>query len=371
MSGDEDIVDLIYEAALDPSLWTTVMERVADRVGGEGATLSRLSIADGSGEALLARADPATLQTYAEHFERRNVLTVVEDPAVYRTGRSSGVATDEAALPREAFERSEFYNDFLRPQNIDSALWIRLELAEREVCTITVGRPRQRGRYEAADLDAALRLRPHLVRAYKMGRNLAGRVGLTHDLMETVESSAHAILILDSTGRAAHANRRATSLLREGRGLALVAGRLFASNSETNASLQKLVAAGLNADGERAGGAMGVPSPLGRLPLALRTSPIPGRGMPVFGAPGGLLVSIADLDQQLRSPADELRLLFGLTAAEARLADAVFEGLSLPEAADRFGVSLHTVRFQLARVFEKSGVARQSDLVKLMMRLAG
>lgn len=371
MSGDEDIVDLIYGAALDPSLWTKVMERVADRVGGEGATLSRLSIVDGSGEGLLARSDPETLAAYAEHFERRNVLTVVEDPASYRLGRSSGVATDEAALPREDFERSEFYNDFLRPQNIDSALWVRLELAEREVCTITVGRSRQRGRYDAADLEAALWLRPHLVRAYKMGRNLAGRLGLTHDLIQAVEASVHAVLVLDAAGQAIHANQRATTLLGEGRGLGLAAGRLYASNSETNAALQKLLAAGLQAGGERSGGAMGIPSPLGRLPLALRTSPIPGGGMPIFGGPGGVLVSVADLDRQLRSPADELRLLFGLTAAEARLADAIFDGLSLPEAADRFGLSLHTVRFQIARVFEKSGVARQTDLVKLMMRLAG
>lgn len=371
MSGDEDILDLIYGAALDPSLWTKVMESVADRVGGEGVTLSRLSIVDGSGEALLARSDPETLSIYAEHFERRNVLTVVEDPAAYRFGRTSVVATDEAALSREDFERSEFFNDFLKPQNIHSALWVRLELAEREVCTITVGRSRQRGRYDAADLEAALRLRPHLVRAYKMGRALAGRLGLAQDLIEAVESSIHAVLILDAAGQVVHANRRATSLLGEGRGLGLAAGRPFAANSETNAALQKLIAAGLRAGGERSGGAIAIPSPSGRLPLALRTSPIPAGDMPIFGAAGGLLVSVADLDRQLRSPADELRLLFGLTAAEARLADAIFEGLSLPEAADRFGLSLHTVRFQIARVFEKAGVARQTDLVKLMMRLAG
>lgn len=371
MSGDEEILDLIYGAALDPSLWTRVMERVADQVGGGGATLARLSVVDGSGEALLARSDPETLRTYAEHFERRNVLTVVEDPTAYRQGRTAGVATEEAALPRAAFERSEFYNDFLKPQDIDSALWIRLELAEREVCTITVGRPERRGRFETSDMEAAVRLRPHLVRAYKMGRNLAGRLGLAHDLTQAVEGSLHAILILDASGRVVHANRRAASLLGEDRGLGLAAGRLFASNPQANATLQKLIASGLAAGGDRAGGAMGIPSPTRRLPLALRTSPIPGRDMPIFGAPGGLLVSVADLDRQLRSPADELRLLFGLTAAEARLADAVFEGLSLPEAADRFGLSLHTVRFQIARVFEKSGVARQTDLVKLMMRLAG
>jgi DNA-binding CsgD family transcriptional regulator/PAS domain-containing protein len=281
------------------------------------------------------------------------------------------VATDEAALPREAFERSEYYNDFLKPQDIFSALWVRLELADREVTTITWGRSERRGRFDAEHLEAATALKPHLVRAYKMGRNLSGRLGLAHDLVQAVEASPHAVMVLDVTGRVIHANARASSLVGAGRGLSLVAGRLVASHADTNPALQKLIASGLRDDAGRSGGAMAIPSPLGRLPLALRTSPIPGSGMPIFGAPGGLLVTVTDLDRQLRSPADELRLLFGLTPAEARLADAIFDGLSLPEAADRFGLSLHTVRFQIARVFEKSGVARQTDLVKLMMRLAG
>jgi DNA-binding CsgD family transcriptional regulator len=92
---------------------------------------------------------------------------------------------------------------------------------------------------------------------------------------------------------------------------------------------------------------------------------------PVFGRPRMALICATDLELDMRAPEDELRALFGLTPAEARLAGAVFDGLTLPEAADRFGVSVNTVRFQLARVFDKTGAARQADLVKLMTRLAG
>ena len=70
------------------------------------------------------------------------------------------------------------------------------------------------------------------------------------------------------------------------------------------------------------------------------------------------------------APSGELHDLFGLTAAEIRLAAAVFEGLSLPEAAEKFGISINTARFQLARIFDKTGVSRQAELVKLMMQLA-
>ena len=48
-----------------------------------------------------------------------------------------------------------------------------------------------------------------------------------------------------------------------------------------------------------------------------------------------------------------LRDLFGLTPAEIRIALAVFEGDSPSDMADRFGVSLSTVKVQLARLFDK------------------
>lgn len=363
MTQDERLIDLIHGAALDPALWVPVMEQVADAVGGHGATLARLNMLDGSGDAILARSDPATLDSYAAHFQSRNVLTVVEDPASYRAGATSGVATDEAALPRDAFLRSEFYNDFLRPQGIDSALWIRLELAEREVCTITIGRSARKGRYGAADIEAARLLQPHLVRAYKMSRNLAA----SRDLGLAMDQARHAAFLLDRDGRLRHANTLAAALLAAGKALSVSAGRLLAANSAANAQLQALIAAGLHGQ-PRSGGAMALPTPAGRLPLALRTAPL-GRGSPVFGTGGGLLVTVADLDAQVQSPAEDLRLLFGLTAAEARIAGAIYEGMSLPEAAQAFGLSGHTVRFQLARVFDKTGVTRQTELVKLMIRL--
>jgi PAS domain-containing protein len=255
MAPDEQLIDMIHEAALDTALWVPVMEQVADAVGGQGATLARLNMLDGSGEAILARSDPATLDSYAAHFQSRNVLTIVEDPASYRAGVSPGVATDENALPRDAFLRSEFYNDFLRPQDIDSALWIRLELADREVCTITIGRSARRGRFAAADLEAARLLQPHLVRAYKMGRNLAA----SRDLALAIDHARHAVLLLDRDGRLRHANALAAALLAAGKALTVSAGRLLAGNASTNSQLQALIAAGLYGK-PRSGGAMALSS---------------------------------------------------------------------------------------------------------------
>jgi len=62
-----------------------------------------------------------------------------------------------------------------------------------------------------------------------------------------------------------------------------------------------------------------------------------------------------------------LRLLYHLTPAEARLAVAVAEGRELTEIAEAFGIARNTARAQLRTIYDKTGVRRQADLVRLLL----
>jgi DNA-binding CsgD family transcriptional regulator len=64
-----------------------------------------------------------------------------------------------------------------------------------------------------------------------------------------------------------------------------------------------------------------------------------------------------------------LRDLFGLTAAEARVASAVAGGLSPADVAEQYGIAVLTVRGQLKAVYSKMGVRRQAELSRLLMKL--
>lgn len=59
--------------------------------------------------------------------------------------------------------------------------------------------------------------------------------------------------------------------------------------------------------------------------------------------------------------------LLEITHVEARLVAALCEGLSLDEAATRLGVTLTTARTYCKRVLAKTGVSRQTDLVRLAL----
>jgi DNA-binding CsgD family transcriptional regulator len=65
---------------------------------------------------------------------------------------------------------------------------------------------------------------------------------------------------------------------------------------------------------------------------------------------------------------EELRARYGLTHAEAALAVEICVGDGLQAAANRRGVSLATARTHLAHIFQKTGVGRQAELVRLIMQ---
>ena len=89
----------------------------------------------------------------------------------------------------------------------------------------------------------------------------------------------------------------------------------------------------------------------------------------MLGGAASVLVSIADPEARMALPAERLRELFGLTAAEARLTLSLRRGETLQAACERYDVSPHTVRVQLTSIFRKTQTNRQSELMSLMTRI--
>jgi DNA-binding CsgD family transcriptional regulator len=65
--------------------------------------------------------------------------------------------------------------------------------------------------------------------------------------------------------------------------------------------------------------------------------------------------------------ARRVRRLYSLTEAEARVVSALTLGETVEQIAVAHGVRVSTVRTQLRSTFEKTGVHRQTDLVRLAL----
>jgi DNA-binding CsgD family transcriptional regulator len=79
-------------------------------------------------------------------------------------------------------------------------------------------------------------------------------------------------------------------------------------------------------------------------------------------------VFLRDPESNAAQPSQELvRRLFGLTRMEAALALLLAEGFTLDEAAEKMNVRRNTARTHLRSIFCKTGVTRQTMLVRLLL----
>lgn len=106
-----------------------------------------------------------------------------------------------------------------------------------------------------------------------------------------------------------------------------------------------------------------VPRPSGLMPWVLEILPLRPESRGHFDGLAGAVVLVTDADAK-RLPSERLlSQLYGLTPAEASLASSLVAGVSVAEHAALRGVSLSTVRTQVASILGKTGTRRQAELV--------
>jgi len=91
---------------------------------------------------------------------------------------------------------------------------------------------------------------------------------------------------------------------------------------------------------------------------------------PLVASPGAEPVAVllvSDPDKQALPSVETVGRLFELTEAEAKLALALAEGQRIEEAAEALGITLSSARTYLKRIFGKTGIDRQAELVRLVM----
>ncbi len=360
----ERVHDLIYNAAIQPELWRDVLAYLQTAIGAESGAVSRLSVVDGSGAAIAAGADSSVLDDYFNYYAAINPLVRVADPAGYAREWQPAILRDEDTLPRDELERSEYYNDFLRHIGAAWGMGIRLGLQGTDLYVIDLGRSAARGRFEADEIAVVERLHPHLIRAHALGRRFASLQGLKAGLIEGLDRANEAMMLLDGDGTLLYANAAGERGLSSGDRLRLTDGRLVASDPRIEAALGTAIAQA-SASHDRTANTLMVPGSDGTA-LALTVAPLCLEEASIFARGAAVLVTITDPTRRTGLSRERLIETFGLTRAEARLADALVSGLSLRAASDRYGISIHTARTQLASVFSKTDTHRQLDLVRVL-----
>jgi DNA-binding CsgD family transcriptional regulator/PAS domain-containing protein len=373
-AGHDEILDLVYETSVDPSVWPVLLDRFAYAMGGHSAALRTYDVPTEAGTVTASRLDSAALdrqfRTYANRNPLKSNLSTLQEQVRVSTGYVPGTKMDIEWLPKEQFVRTDYYQDVYRPLDIHSDISIGFDSKDLFWSGIDVYRSRSQGAFTDQDLAFCNALHPHMVRAWRLGRKLADTRSLDDGLAEFADRSPHGLFILDRSGSVRHANATGRAILGRSRGIQVIGGLLAGASHDATGRLRRLI--GAAAAGEaRTGGSMALPQPDGLRPLSVIVAPLRAEhAQPLLDGPA-VMVCVTDLDAHVSLPEQRLRELFDLTPAEARVAITLFEGFEPKSAAEQLEISVWTVRRHLAQIFEKTHTGSQVELARLMMRTLG
>jgi DNA-binding CsgD family transcriptional regulator len=346
-------------AAFDPALWPTVLEKFANAAGAAGVVLLPIKgrvpgvpLSDSVGE---------MIESYFRHGWHVHDQRELGIAKMLRTG----VMVDQDFATPEMMKAAPFYQELLIPHNLQWFAGIAFS-ADDEIWCAAIQRTPAQGPFSASEQTKLLAVRNSLTAA----ATLARRFGLARieGLSSAFELRDAALIFVDRRGRPVIANARAKEFIRDV--LHVVNGEFSLTNNRDQSALRKQIAVAL--DGLRNAEA---PHQLpvivareGLSPLVLQIVTVP-RDMLGNFAPAVCMILVTDPEDRFVLREDVLAAVFALTPAESGLASRVASGMSLEGFARRYGLADSTVRTMMKRILAKSDTHRQGEFIALANRI--
>ncbi|RYG31940.1 MAG: helix-turn-helix transcriptional regulator [Burkholderiales bacterium] len=363
---------LVYSAGLDASKWSEFLSSLSNAVGYAALALHTHDYRrDRNVSLLMHNYDTPFRESYRSYYDGRNPW----NKRVARAPVGQAIASPKL-LASEELRSTEFYNDWIRPQDdIGTGAGITIYRDRSRFLRLSANT-----RFKDAEttVDALVLLlnglAPHMRASFEVAQVL-GRNRTGPHYRQAIEMAEVAVAVLDQTGRVCVHNALWDELMREGRYMRLQsAGRVKVLDADVDDAVGRFLA------GTR-DGRMPVPN---SMPLRSEKGPTATLSISTFlsadstrassfvlfpdDEPAALVVvSLSRPGEPLSAATFAER--HGLTGAESALLKHLLSGLSLRDFADRRGASLNTARSQMKSLLNKTGTVRQAELVALASRL--
>jgi len=363
-----ELIAAIYDAAAEELGWQQVLDRITSYLGAGGITAFALDPSSGAIPiSLTSGIDPKEMEDYKNHYIdkdfRLKLIMETKLGSVYTTSDGMMSSYDYAAEP--------FVREFLVPRKYYHCMGAKL-IQRNQLVGILGIQGRIGDEFGNAERNLLTPLVPHFGRALDIAIRLAAVMEKGQLVEAALDQLNQAVFVLDIVGRVQVANKFAHTLVARRDGIAIVPGGRVAASGAAGARLEHLVreavdfANGMRLDSTTAGGSVSVPRPVGRS-YAVTVAPLPRRKLTIGGKVAGVVVVVVDPDMRAPGQHSRAAALFGLTPAEAAVADALAQGASVTEIAEARGISVNTAKTLLGRIFTKTGTSRQGELIRLLV----
>ena len=270
----------------------------------------------------------------------------------------------------QELKTSPTYNEWLRQTDSLNSLNVRLDGPDGlRIVWVTADASAPDG-WGSAQTGMIERLLPHIRQFVRVRQALSDAGALGASFGELLDSTRSGVIQLERRGRIVEANDRARDMLRRGDGLFDRGGFLHARRPADNAALQRLLRRALPPfGGQGAGGSMLVRRPPGLPGLVLHLSPVVDRRPDFRARRVAALVLVVDPASRPRIAPELLAAGLGLTPMESQVAALLAQGRTVRDIAAAMGRGERTIRWHLGHIFNKHGLSRQADLVRLVLSL--
>jgi len=360
-----ELLAAIYQGALEPVPWKGALDLLRVYLRANYVTLM-LRPPSPEREALMVNAaggGPITRE--AEYNKYYYAL----DPFIDLPPDRVFVADELAGEGR--WRDSEFYKQFLKPLDILYAIGADIVTDDGIHCRFRASRPHRERPFSPADKALCEAVLPHLKRAVILHSQINLIDSERRLYAGTVDRMRVGTVILDQGGMLMKSNAVADAMLREGDGLIVAGGALRAQNPFENRELQRLIRQAMSGPGDGANPgvaeAISISRRNGRSRIGVVVRPIPHDQWSEGNRRPSVALLIRDPERRAEASRETVRRLFDLTPAEASLALALADGLTLDEAAERLSIRKNTARAHLRSIFSKIGVSRQTTLVRVLL----
>ncbi|MEZ4354791.1 MAG: hypothetical protein R3F16_14190 [Myxococcota bacterium] len=358
------LIDTFYTLALDDTSWDLALASATRTLAGEAAvflvedrTRSELGVAR-----LWGRPD-AAMEEYGRDFVGFDVG--VDDLLAAGPG---SVRTEQDLSPIVR-RTNPFLNEFRCRWGIERYMAGAAFCDERRIGVLAIQGARDRRAFAADEIRFFQRLLPHVRRAIRVREEVQGAHAETRVFEELVERVATGVVLLREDRTVGYANAAARRIIRRKDGLDVTRDGLRASSSREDSQLARAITTALalrRAESAQAPEVVRVSRSESARPYEILVGIVPRRESG-WDVPYPVVLFVGDPESRLASPLETLQQVYALTPAEARVAASLTSGESLEDFAERVGVAVSTVRWQLKQVQAKTGVRRQVDLVRLLL----
>ena len=360
-----ELVNSLYEAANNNNVndWKNPLKLLQALFNANYVTLIlKLPVEDDLGLVVAVGGDLDNKQT-VQYLPYQHTITPFSDQA------PDTVFTVSDYMFDADWQKSSYRQHWCAPNDVYHVMIVDISTPDVGNLRFRVTRGKAQEDFSESDKELCGMLVPHFRRAISTFLTLHSRASIGSLYSGAIGRLSIATITIDDHGRVLDKNVFASYILDAGDGLKIKSGKLSAYYQNDNRELKRLINTAFDKVGEQKTmpEAMSITRPSGEIALGVVIEVIPSLDWADGKGQKRAVVYIRDAVGKSTTSTEIAKKLFDLTPAETALSLQLTNGLSLEEAAEALNIRRNTARAHLRSIFSKTGVRRQTELVRLFL----